>query len=133
MKWLLKFIERRFNTCIHPSFAIEVFHFSHKGSDLTCGYLCTICMGKVDIPLCKTNGVCARSGVSDHWLDHFRNNPKHVPIIFSAQFIDRFISCHSCGEEFLIDDSDLKTGYHVRNFTRSAEIKRHLISEGKEL
>lgn len=141
MKKLLKFISRHFGRCLHPASAIEVFHFSHKGSDgkylpdLICGYICTICMGKVDAPPCAGRGACPQEDPNADqalMLRHFVDHPGHVLIAFTSGFRDRFLSCHTCGVEFLVDDSDPKTGYHVRNFTRSAEIKRQLIAEGRE-
>ena len=64
MTRLRKMIARRFGVCSHPVDAIEVFHFSKPDGNggyllgLTCGYLCNICMGKVNLPLCNERGDC---------------------------------------------------------------------------
>ena len=63
-------------------------------------------------------------------FDHFIEHPTHTPIQFASGYVDRYVACHTCGEEFHVDDSDPRTGYHVRNFVRSASIKRQLIEEG---
>lgn len=63
-KKYFKTIYRWLGLCLHPAFAIEVFHFMESNGEylhtLTCGYLCTICMGKAEIPPCQGRGTCIR-------------------------------------------------------------------------
>jgi len=66
VKSILRLFGRRLGYCIHPSYAIEVMHFSQKNingqykKEQICGYLCNICMAKVDIPICTDRGFCLK-------------------------------------------------------------------------
>jgi hypothetical protein len=57
----LRRLYRWFGVCVHPSTALEVMHFSQKHDgryvdELTCGYLCNICMAAVPVPMCQRDG-----------------------------------------------------------------------------
>jgi hypothetical protein len=58
MRTILKWFARK-GWCLHPAFAVEVFHFSGS-RERCCGYLCNLCMGAIDIPTCTARGICLR-------------------------------------------------------------------------
>jgi hypothetical protein len=57
---LLKLLARH-RLCVHPVYAVEVFHFSRPRGDGTyaegvrCGHLCNLCLHEVTLPQCPAH------------------------------------------------------------------------------
>jgi hypothetical protein len=60
IKKILSILYKYFNICFHPSYALQVFHFTHftePNIKYDCNYICGICATAVRLPICNKKGL----------------------------------------------------------------------------